>query len=322
MSAHTATPPSSPAGLTAHAGTSTSSGSNTPAGRYSDTRSLILNVNLQGFGQRPASWRTQDVTGTEVLDAPFWENLGRVAERGLLDSVFFADNPSLGNPNLRPLGLVEPFVILQTIAAATEHLGLVGTASTSYNDPVELAERLLSLDTISGGRLAWNAVTTYNPAVSGNFGVESNAPRDERYRRAAEFVELVVALWQSAATGVPVQHDGEFFTEHRRLHVPPSAQGHPVIFQAGGSPQGRELASRVAEGVFAVELLIDPAIEHYRQVTEGTRRFGRTPADVSIIPGLSLVIGSTEEEAWRHFDAQEALAPEGYTRGALGGFLG
>ncbi|WIB79049.1 LLM class flavin-dependent oxidoreductase [Curtobacterium sp. MCPF17_002] len=282
---------------------------------------LILGVNLQGFGQRPAAWRTQDVEPTDLLTAGFWADLGRTAERGLLDMVFLADHPAYGDPNDRANGLLEPFVALGVIADATSHLGLVGTASTTYNDPVDLAERLLSLDTVAGGRLAWNAVTTYDRSVSANFGVATNPDRPERYARAGDFVDLVQALWRSAATGVPVVHHGEFVSYEGAIAVPPSAQGHPVVFQAGGSPHGRDLAARVAEGVFAVELTPEPAREHYRAVKQAAATYGRDPADVAIVPGLSLVLGSTEEEAQRRFDELESLAPDGYSLRALGTHL-
>lgn len=283
---------------------------------------LILGVNLQGFGQRPAAWRTQDVQPTDLLTAAFWGDLGRIAERGLLDMVFLADHPSFSDPNVRAYGMLEPFVALGAIADATTHLGLVGTASTTYNDPVELAERLLSFDTVSGGRVAWNAVTTYDRSVSANFGVATNPDRPERYARAGEVVDLVQALWRSAATGRPVEHHGEFTAAFRgAIAVPPSAQGHPVVFQAGGSPHGRDLAARVAEGVFTVELTPEPAREHYRAVKRAAATYGRDPADVAIVPGLSLVLGSTEAEAQRRFDELEALAPDGYALRALGTHL-
>lgn len=285
-------------------------------------RTLILNVNLQGFGQRPASWRTQDVDGTELTTTDFWQDLGRIAERGRLDAVFFADRPQLGNPNLRPLGQVEPFLALQAIGEATEHLGLVGSASTTYNDPYDLAERLLSLDVLTGGRLAWNAVTTYATGVSRNFGIEENPDRPTRYRRAKEFTRVVRALWEGAGAGEAVRHRGEFFSVDGSLAVPPSAQGHPVIFQAGGSPAGRDLAASTAEGVFTVELLLESAIENYRAVKDAARRYGRDPDGVKITPGLSFVLGGTEEEARRRYDEMEALAPDGLTLSTLADYLG
>lgn len=285
-------------------------------------RSLILNVNLQGFGQRPASWRTQEVEGTELTSAQFWADLGRIAERGKLDAVFFADSPFLGNPNVRPLGHVEPFSALQAIGQATENLGLVGSASTTYNDPYELAERLLSLDVITGGRLAWNVVTTYAKDASQNFGVEQNPDRPTRYRRASEFTNVVRKLWSSAETGEIVRYFGEFFDVEGRLNVPPSPQKHPVIFQAGGSKEGRNLASATADGVFTVELLLKKAIENYKSLKQGAKRYGRDPDDLKITPGLSFVLGSTEAEAQRRYDAMEALAPDDYMISTLADYLG
>lgn len=286
-------------------------------------RGLILNVNLQGFGQRPASWRTQEVQGTELNTAEFWANLGRVAERGRLDAVFFADHPSLDNPNLRPLGLVEPFVALGALAEATEHVGLVGSASTTYNDPYDLAERLLSLDVLTRGRLSWNAVTTYSPNVSQNYGVTANPDRLTRYRRAREFATVVKRLWASASTGEHVRHRGEFFDVEGTLNVPPSPQGHPPVFQAGGSPSGRDLASAVADAVFSVELNLEPAIQNRRFVkNRAATAYGRSQDDIKVIPGLSMVLGSTEEEASRRYDEMEALAPDGYTLNMLASYLG
>jgi FMN-dependent oxidoreductase (nitrilotriacetate monooxygenase family) len=284
---------------------------------------MLLNVNLQGFGQRPASWRTQEnVNGTELNTAEFWANLGRIAERGRLDGVFFADHPALDNPNVRPLGLVEPFIALGAIAEATENLSLVGSASTTYNDPYDLAERLLSLDVLTGGRLAWNAVTTYAQKVSQNFGIVQNPDRPVRYRRAREFTSLVRRLWQSAATGEVVRHRGEFFELEGTLNVPPSPQGHPAIFQAGGSPDGRDLASAVADAVFSVELNLEPAIQNRKAVKDSAVKYGRSPNDVKVIPGLSMVLGSTEEEARRRYDEMEALAPDDYMIKNLASFLG
>ncbi|GAA4672150.1 NtaA/DmoA family FMN-dependent monooxygenase [Frondihabitans cladoniiphilus] len=284
-------------------------------------RRVLLGVNLQGFGQRPAAWRVQDVHPTDLIGPEFWADLGRIAERGRLDAVFFADNPSLGDPNVRALGLIEPFTALQAIADATENLGLVGTASTTYNDPVELAERLLSLDLVSGGRVAWNAVTTYNPAVSGNFGVSGNPDRTTRYARAAEFVDVVTRLWATSGTGRRVDYTGDHVEVHAGLDVPRSAQGQPVVFQAGGSDQGRDLAARFAEGVFSVELTLDAAVENRRLLRAAAASHGRDPDDVRIVPGLSIVLGSTEQEANDLYDSLEALAPDGYAEHALSSYL-
>ncbi|MGA1835500.1 NtaA/DmoA family FMN-dependent monooxygenase [Herbiconiux sp. 11R-BC] len=285
-------------------------------------RHLLLAVNLQGFGQRPAAWQVQDVAATELLDDRFYGRLGAVAERGHLDAVFFADHPSFSDPNPRPLGLAEPFVAAAAIAGATDRLGVVVSASTTYNDPVELADRVLGLDLVSGGRAGWNVVTTYDPAVSGNFGLSENPDRSARYRRAGEFVDLVDAHWRSALTGEPYRHAGEFFAAEGASDAPASPQGRPFVFQAGGSPQGRDLAARVADGVFSVELTASGALRHAEEVRQAAGRFGRAAHDVAILPGLSLVLGSTEHEARRLYDDLEARVPEPSGLGALSGVLG
>lgn len=153
-------------------------------------------------------------------------------------------------------GALEPTTILATVAAATRHLGLIGTLSTTFNDPVELAERLLTLDHLSDGRAAWNAVTTYNPAAAGNFGLTTTPDQATRYRRAGEFVDAVLGLWRAAVAGRDFTHRGEFFDIAGRLPLAASPQGHPLIVQAGGSPQGRELAGRTANAVFTAEMTL------------------------------------------------------------------
>jgi alkanesulfonate monooxygenase SsuD/methylene tetrahydromethanopterin reductase-like flavin-dependent oxidoreductase (luciferase family) len=261
---------------------------------------LVLGVNLQGFGQRPGAWQVQDVDGPDLVSARFWEDLGRTAERGTLDLVFLADNPSLGDPDVRPLGFLEPFTALQAIGEATTHLGLVGTASTTYNEPDELARRVRTLDRVTGGRAAWNAVTTYNPAVSANFGVTSNPDRVTRYARAADFVTAVREHWRDAG-------------------LRPAEQ--PVVFQAGGSDQGRDLAARFADGVFSVELTLDAAVDNRLGLRRAAVAAGRDPGAIRILPGLSVVLGSTEEEARKKYDDLEALAPDGFAARQLGSYL-
>lgn len=283
---------------------------------------VILNVNFQGFGQRPAAWQVQDVQARDLIDERFYQRVAQIAERGKLDAVFFADHPAFGNPNPRPLGLAEPFVVAAAIAAATERLGVIVSGSTTYNDPIELADRVLGLDLVADGRIGWNVVTTYNPVVSGNFGLSENPDRDARYRRAGEFVDLVTAHWRSAQTGAAYRHNGEFFEAEGVAQSPASVQGRPVVFQAGGSPQGRDLASRIADGVFAVELTEASARKHYEAVKAGAVAHGRKRSDVAIVPGLSLVLGSTEAEARALYDDLESRVPDSYALGALSSVLG
>ncbi|WP_159502410.1 LLM class flavin-dependent oxidoreductase [Microbacterium sp. 18062] len=283
---------------------------------------LFLGVNLQSFGQRPAAWQVQDVAPDALLHEAFWQDVARTAERGLIDTVFFADHPAFTNPNPRPLGVVDPFVLAATVAAATERLGVVVSGSTSYNDPVDLAARVLSLDVVSGGRIGWNVVTTYSPDVAGNFGGDATPPRSERYARAEEFTGLVRALWRSARTGERVVAASDRFGFDASLGLPPSPQGEPVLFQAGGSSGGRALAARHADGVFTVELTEQGAIANRRALREAAASVGRSPGDVTVVPGLSLVLGSTEAEAVARYDELEGRVPQSYMLGSLSAVLG
>ncbi len=282
---------------------------------------LTLNVNLQGFGQRPAAWQFSGGSPTTLIEPDHWIASARAAERGLLDAVFFADQPALHNPNPRPGNPLEPITLASLITSATEHVGVIASASTTYNHPVELAERLLSADAVSGGRLGWNVVTTYNKAVSANFGLPEAPGRQERYRRAGEFVDVVKAVWAAAAGDGRYSHHGEFFQLEGSTAVGPSAQGSPVIFQAGGSEQGRDLAARHAEGVFAVELTLPRAIENYEDLKRRAGAAGRHGSVPRITPGLSLVIGSTVAEARARFDEFESRVPDDYALRSLGNVI-
>ncbi|MFZ2172627.1 MAG: LLM class flavin-dependent oxidoreductase [Rhodococcus sp. (in: high G+C Gram-positive bacteria)] len=261
-------------------------------------RELVLNVNVLDVGVAPGAWTLDDVHSLSFVDLDHFVRVAQIAERGTLDAFFLADGPGFWeNPRVKPTRALEPSVILSAVATATENLGLIGTASTTFNDPFDLAERFLTLDYISGGRVAWNVVTTYSPTAAANFGFEQIPDRDHRYRRAEEFVGVVTELWNSARTGVPVAHHSEFFDIDGVLRVPPSEQGQPPLVQAGGSPAGRELAGRTAHGVFSAELTLAAGRKNYKHVKDVARGAGRNPDDVKILPGLITVIGSTEAEA-------------------------
>jgi FMN-dependent oxidoreductase (nitrilotriacetate monooxygenase family) len=289
----------------------------------SPARHVVLNVNVLNLGIHTGSWQRSSELPTAFADPDYYVRMGKLAERGTLDALFLADGPALrDHPTLRPSQALEPSVILASVAAETEHLGVIGTLSSTFNDPVELAARLLSLDSLSGGRFAWNVVTTYSLAAGGNFGLADYPDRSTRYRRAAEFVDVVLALWRDAGTGHGVDHRGEFFTVTGSLPQGPSPQGHPLLVQAGGSPQGRDLAGRVADAVFSAELDLGAGIEHYRYVKDAAAAHGRGRDDVKILPGLITTIGSTRAEAERRYDEQNALLPENHDLERLSQVLG
>lgn len=275
---------------------------------------VILGINVLVLGYLPAAWNTPLLKKDSFVDPEYWANIGRTAERGTLDAIFLADAPLLSDPayDANPIRL-EPTVNWGHVATATSRVGLIATASTTFNDPFELAERFLSWDHQTGGRAAWNVVTTRGVQAARNFGISDIPVRDDRYERAGEFVDVVRALWESAITGQEVRHHGEFFDIEGRLRVPFSKQRQPIIFQAGGSPQGRALAGRVADGVFAAELTKNQAIEHYQLVKGFARKNGRSPDDIKILPGLLLSLGSTEEEARRRNDEIHDAGPSSYS---------
>ncbi|MBB2914568.1 FMN-dependent oxidoreductase (nitrilotriacetate monooxygenase family) [Streptosporangium becharense] len=275
---------------------------------------VILGVNVLVLGYLPAAWQSDRLRKDSFVDPAYWENIGAVAERGTLDALFLADAPLLGDPAYDAnAGRLEPTVNWSHVAATTERIGLIATASSTLNDPFDLAQRLLSLDHVSGGRAGWNIVTTRNSPAAQNFGLPDIPERDDRYDRAAEFVDVVLGLWDSAATRDVVRHHGRFFDLEGRLDVPPSRQGRPVLIQAGGSAKGRALAGRRAEGVFAAELTKEGAIEHYREVKRHAADAGRSPESVKILPGLLTSIGSTEEEARRRSDDLHDRGPAAYS---------
>lgn len=284
---------------------------------------VLLGINVLVLGYLPAAWKTPLLEKNAFVDPDYWTNIGKTAERGTLDAIFLADGLLLGDPayDANPVRF-DPTVNWGHVAAATSHVGLVATASSTFNDPFEFAERFLSWDHQTGGRAAWNVVTTRNVPAARNFGMPDIPFRDDRYERASEFVDVVLTLWESAATNRDVHHHGQFFDIDGRLRVPPSKQGRPVIFQAGGSPQGRALAGRVAEGVFAAELTKNQAIEHYRLVKGFALSNGRSPDDIKILPGLLLSLGSTEEEARRRSDEIHDAGPASYSTAWLSQAIG
>jgi len=277
------------------------------------TRQLHLNVNVNSSGRHPASWRVQpDPLG--FLRPEYFEQIGRTAERGLLDAVFFSDE--LNYSLARPWQALDPFVAQAATARVTSHVGLVATASSTFNHPYNLARAAASLDQISGGRAAWNVVATRTPEAAALFGLDGLPDHDERYARAQEAVEVVLALWDTwdadalvadqksgkfvDPAGVhPVSHRGTYFSVEGALNVPRSPQGRPVLLQAGGSPQGTTLGARYADAIFSVSHTLDAAQAFYADVHRQAAAFGRNPDHVVVLPGLFPILGSTEEEARR-----------------------
>ncbi len=278
-------------------------------------RRLHLNAFLMGVGHHEAAWRLPESDPCAHVDVAHFKNLARIAERGKLDSLFLADGPVLWN-NLgrRPGGALEPTVLLTALAAVTEHIGLIATASTTYNEPYNLARRFASLDHISGGRAGWNIVTTAGLDAARNFNLDELPAHRERYQRAAEFVEVSRKLWDSwdddavladKENGVwgddakvyPPAHVGQFYKVAGALNVPRSPQGHPLLVQAGSSEDGKDFAARYAEAVFTAHQTLADARDFYADLKRRALALGRDPDTIKILPGIVPILGSTVDEA-------------------------
>ena len=303
-------------------------------------KQLHLNAFLMTVGHHEAAWRLPESAITASWDLAHYTKLTQIAERGKFDSVFFADGPSLqGDVAHRPVGWLDPTVLLPALATVTEHIGLVATASTTYNEPYNLARRFASIDHISGGRVGWNIVTTAGVEAAQNFGLDDVPAHRERYERAAEFVEVCRKLWDSweddflvgdKASGLfangqkihPIAHEGKFYRVRGPLNVPPSPQRHPLLVQAGSSDDGRAFAARFAEAVFTAQQTLADGQAFYSALKRQVVEFGRDPETLKILPGLVPVIGSTEAEALQREEELARLQVPAYGLRQLSQLLG
>jgi FMN-dependent oxidoreductase (nitrilotriacetate monooxygenase family) len=301
-------------------------------------RQLHFNAFLFGCGHHGAAWRRPESPVEKLGDIALYEGLAQSAERGLFDAVFFADGHSVGDPGPGPRWFLEPLTTLAAMARATSRIGLVSTVSTTFYTPFHAARMLASLDHISAGRLGWNVVTSMFDAEARNHGLEAMPAHGDRYARAAEFIEVALQLWDSWAddalvmdrAGVygdpdklqPLNHSGVHFRVEGPLNVPRSPQGRPVLFQAGASGHGRDLAARHAEGIYAVAYDLPSAQDYYADMKRRIAAAGRNPDKVAIMPGLVTYVGATEEEALRRQADVDALLPAAQSLAQLGTFIG
>jgi FMN-dependent oxidoreductase (nitrilotriacetate monooxygenase family) len=302
-------------------------------------RQLHLNAFLMSTGHHEASWRLPETDSFAGTQLAHFQRLARTAERGTFDSIFFADSPVLhGDVRQRPYGTLEPTLLLSAIAAVTERIGLIATASTTYNDPYNLARRFASLDHISGGRAGWNVVTTAGEAAARNFSLEDQPAHWRRYERAAEFLDVARKLWDSWEDGATVgdkaaglwadssrvravNHAGRCFRIQGPLDVPRPPQGHPLIVQAGSSEDGKDFAARYAEAVFTAQQTLPEAQRFYADLKKKAAAVGRDPETIKVLPGIVPIIGSTEHEARRLERQLDDLIHPEHARKQLAGVL-
>ncbi|MDQ0689458.1 LLM class flavin-dependent oxidoreductase [Arthrobacter sp. W4I7] len=303
-------------------------------------RQLKLNLFIYPGGHHEAAWRHPKSHTDRLLDIRFYQELAQRAEDAKLDAVFYADGPALeNNVQYATRFRIEPFTWLSAIAVATERIGLIGTASTTYLEPYNAARLFASLDHLSNGRAGWNIVTTGAERAARNFGLDEHPPHAERYSRADEFVRVAGKLWDSweddavvadADSGVfadtsrihPIEHEGEYFRVEGALNTPRSPQGRPVFVQAGSSADGKAFAARHAEAVFTAHQTLESAQGFYADIKARAAANGRDPGQLLVLPGISPYLGSTEAEARalkQEFD--ELIQPE-YGLGILRKLLG
>ena len=272
-------------------------------------------------GHHVASWRHPDAQADAGINFQHYVEIANTAERGKFDMIFLADTLSVREASKEALSRsaqyianMEPITLVSALAAVTKHIGIVATASTSYNEPYHIARKFASIDHISGGRAGWNLVTSALAADAWNFSRDAHFEHDVRYDRAAEFAKIVTGLWDSWAedafirnkeTGIfldpdkvrKLDHKGKWFSVRGPLNVPRSPQGRPVIVQAGGSSDMIAVAAQYAEVIFCAPQNLKQGVEIYRAFKDALGQYGRGFDDQKILPGLSCIVGDSDKEA-------------------------
>ncbi|MET0780250.1 MAG: LLM class flavin-dependent oxidoreductase [Microbacterium sp.] len=280
-------------------------------------RHITFGVILTGTGGpgEHNRWLDPEIPGDASVDIDWYIEQALVAEAAGLDLVFIVDSQFI-TPHSPPhyLNRLEPLTLLSALATRTERIGLVGTATTSYNSPYNLARRFASLDLISRGRAGWNVVTSGDSGTAGNYSLDEHYDYATRYGRAAEHIEVSQALWDSyeddafprdRASEVfldpdklhRTDHRGEYFSVVGPLNIERSPQGHPVIFQAGDSDEGRDLGARYADGIFTHASAIDKNKAFADDIKSRAANFGRDPEHVLILPGARIIVGDSDSDA-------------------------
>ncbi|MEK6346973.1 MAG: LLM class flavin-dependent oxidoreductase [Burkholderia sp.] len=296
------------------------------------TGRLSLGAFLYPTGHHIAAWRHPDTQADAGVDFRHYVKLAQTAEAAKFDLVFLADGVGTRGDDVEFLSRTahsynaqfEPLTLLSALAAVTERIGLVGTASTSFNEPYHVARKFASLDHISGGRAGWNLVTSSNRHEAENFNRDEHIAHADRYERAEEFADVVRGLWDSwdddafvrdkasgrffdPAKRHVLKHRGKFFQVRGPLNVARAPQGHPVVVQAGSSEAGRQLAARTAEVIFTAQQTLDDAVAFYADVKGRMAEWGRDPGELKIMPGVFPVVGRDESEAQEKFEALQQL---------------
>lgn len=288
-------------------------------------KQLKLGAMLHGVGIGWDNWKHRDALPNAGTNIQFFIDQIKTIERAKFDFAFIADSVYITKHSTpHYLNRFEPISLLAHLAAFTTNIGLVATLTTSYNEPFTVARQLASLDQISGGRVGWNVVTSFLEGTAKNFSRNEHYPHDLRYEIAQEFLEVTQGLWDSWEDDAFVydkqrgifydesklhllNHQGEYFSVQGPLNIARSRQGQPVIFQAGMSEVGRDFAAKNANAIFSNASNLEEAQEFYRDIKRRAVKFGRNPDEVFILPGISPIIGSTDEEAEQKYQEKLGL---------------
>ncbi|MGC1301196.1 MAG: LLM class flavin-dependent oxidoreductase [Caulobacteraceae bacterium] len=283
-------------------------------------------------GDHRMSWRHPHAPGREIFGLDYYRRMAQAAEAARMDAIFVADHVAMwdtyeSNVAHYANARLEPITLLSALAGVTRHIGLIATASASYSEPYNIARYFASLDHLSGGRAGWNVVTSAMPEEAMNFGRDGNIEHATRYERAAEFLEVAKALWDSLEdeallldkdSGMfadprrvhRIEHAGKYFKVRGPLNVPRPVQGYPVIVQAGSSNDGKTLAAAHADLNFALTRTIEDGQRYRLDFDERLARNGRKPSDLKVLPGILPIVARSRAEAEEKRSALEELTPE------------
>ncbi|WP_122501421.1 LLM class flavin-dependent oxidoreductase [Pseudomonas viridiflava] len=295
-------------------------------------RQMKLGAFLMATGHHVAAWRHPDVPADAGLDFKHYRHLAQVAEAAKFDALFVADSVAAATGDIASRMArsdhFEPLTLLSALSAVTDHIGLIATATTTYNEPYHVARKFASLDHLSGGRAGWNLVTSDAAAEAQNFGRSEHVGHAERYSRAREFHQVVTGLWNSWADDAftrdkasgqyydparvqVLNHQGEHFSVKGPLNVARSPQGQPVVVQAGSSEVGRDLAAQTAEVVFTAQTSLASAQAFYAYIKGRLAAYGRSADSLKIMPGVLIVVAESEVLAREKFESfQDLVEPE------------
>ncbi|MWV44518.1 NtaA/DmoA family FMN-dependent monooxygenase [Paenibacillus sp. HJL G12] len=292
-------------------------------------RQLRLGASIHGVGSSHTAWRHPKILSDASVNLDFYTGQAQKAEEGKFDFVFVADGLYINDKSIPHfLSRFEPITILSALAAVTSRIGLVGTLSTSYSEPFTVARQFASIDHISGGRAGWNVVTSPLEGTALNFGGKRHPEHSERYHIAEEYLEVAKGLWDSWEDDAFVRdkksgtffdpgklhrlnHEGEHFSVQGPLNIARSRQGQPVIFQAGSSDSGRNLAAKTADAVFTGPDSIEEAKAFYKDVKQRAAAAGRSADEILILPGIGPIVGATAEDAERKYhEIADLVTPE------------